>query len=128
MLPTEQCRAEAISSQLHSKQYASANKARSSIASARSARASVPIDAQTRVSPRYSRAEDLRERLGANLSALANIAYDARFNPAILLRPAFDSMRSDSRFTDLQRRIGIAQPAQAASSNIEPSLMVGQAM
>jgi TolB-like protein/DNA-binding winged helix-turn-helix (wHTH) protein/Tfp pilus assembly protein PilF len=94
-----------------------------------------------------SMAEDLRERIGANPSALANIAliyiglgdrdqamlwlnkaYDARFNPSILLRPAFDSMRSDARFTDLQRRIGIMQNTQAASTNSGPSLMVGQAM
>ena len=36
-----------------------------------------------------------------------NKAYDARFNPSILLRPAFDPIRRDARFEDLQRRIGL---------------------
>jgi len=34
-------------------------------------------------------------------------AYQARFNPSILLRPAFNPIRSDTRFQDLLHRIGL---------------------
>lgn len=49
--------------------------------------------------------------LGDNDRAMAwlNKAYQARFNPSILLRPGFDPIRSDQRFRDLLRRIGLPQ-------------------
>jgi TolB-like protein/DNA-binding winged helix-turn-helix (wHTH) protein len=34
-------------------------------------------------------------------------AYDARFNPSILIRPAFDPLRSDARFQELRARMGL---------------------
>jgi TolB-like protein/DNA-binding winged helix-turn-helix (wHTH) protein/tetratricopeptide (TPR) repeat protein len=36
-----------------------------------------------------------------------NRAYEARFNPSILLRPAWDPLRADPRYKDLMHRIGL---------------------
>ena len=70
--------------------------------------------------------KDLEDQQNPNSSADANIAliyvglgdldqamiwlekaYQARFNPSILLRPAFNPIRSDTRFQDLLHRIGL---------------------
>jgi TolB-like protein/DNA-binding winged helix-turn-helix (wHTH) protein/Flp pilus assembly protein TadD len=67
---------------------------------------------------------DMESRVNLNPSADANIAliyvglgdfdqamawlnkaYDARFNPSILIRAAFDPLRADARFRDLRHRL-----------------------
>jgi TolB-like protein/DNA-binding winged helix-turn-helix (wHTH) protein/Tfp pilus assembly protein PilF len=49
--------------------------------------------------------------LGNNDQAMTWLekSYKERFNPGVLLRPGFDPLRSDSRFQDLVRRIGLPQ-------------------
>ena len=50
-------------------------------------------------------ANDEADRAMARL----NKAYDARFNPSILIRPGFDALRADARFRDLRHRVGLPE-------------------
>jgi TolB-like protein/DNA-binding winged helix-turn-helix (wHTH) protein/Flp pilus assembly protein TadD len=40
--------------------------------------------------------------------------YEERFNPGVLLRPGFDPLRSDARFEELLRRIGLPSVPQGS--------------
>jgi len=53
--------------------------------------------------------------LGDNDQAMIwlNKAYEARFNPSILMRPAFDPLRADPRFQYLLQRIGLTTSRDA---------------
>ncbi|HET8923138.1 MAG TPA: tetratricopeptide repeat protein [Candidatus Acidoferrum sp.] len=62
--------------------------------------------------PTYSRATEIAmvyAALGDKDQAMNWLekAYEWRFNPSILLRPGFDPLRSDPRFQDIERRIGL---------------------
>jgi TolB-like protein/DNA-binding winged helix-turn-helix (wHTH) protein/Flp pilus assembly protein TadD len=63
-------------------------------------------------SPGYSRAPEIAvvyAALGDKDEAITWVqkGYQERFNPGVLLRPGFDPLRSDPRFQDLVRHIGI---------------------
>ena len=64
---------------------------------------------QTRQSPTDASIALIHVGLGDNDQAMAWLekAFQARFNPSILLRPAFDPIRADPRFRDLKARIGL---------------------
>ena len=69
-------------------------------------------DLKKRSNPGYSQASEIAviyASLGDNSQAMAWIekGYEERFNPGVLLRPGFDPLRSDPRFQDLLRRIGL---------------------
>jgi TolB-like protein/DNA-binding winged helix-turn-helix (wHTH) protein/Tfp pilus assembly protein PilF len=62
--------------------------------------------------PNYSDASDIAviyAALGDSDQAMSWLekAYEERFNPSVLLRPGFDPLRSDPRFEDLVRRVGL---------------------
>jgi len=69
-------------------------------------------DLKKRANTGYSNAPEIAvtyAALGDNDQAMSWIkrAYQERFNPGVLLRPGFDPLRSDVRFQDLLRLIGL---------------------
>src|SRR3984885_15431522 len=73
-------------------------------------------DLKTRSNAAYSNAPEIAMvyvSLGDTEQAMNWLekGYDERFNPGVLLRPGFDPLRSDSRFQNLLRRIGLSGEA-----------------
>src|SRR6204780_2322500 len=69
-------------------------------------------DLKKRSNPGYSNASEIAViyvSLGDTDHAMNWLekGYDERFNPGVLLRPGFDPLRSDPRFQNLVRRIGL---------------------
>ncbi len=67
---------------------------------------------KTRSTPAFSYAAEIAmiyASLGDSDQAMAWLekGYDERFNPGVLLRPGLDPLRSDPRFQNLVRRIGL---------------------
>jgi len=61
----------------------------------------------------YSHASEIAviyAALGDNNQAMSWLekGYEERFNPGVLLRPGFDPLRSDLRFQELVRRVGLS--------------------
>jgi TolB-like protein/DNA-binding winged helix-turn-helix (wHTH) protein/Flp pilus assembly protein TadD len=90
-----------------------ANLARAYAASGRKAEAEGLLDdLKKRSTPGYPHASEIAmvyAALGDKNQGMTWLekGYEARFNPGVLLRPGFDPLRSDSRFQDLVRRIGL---------------------
>ena len=90
-----------------------ANLARAYVASGKRGEAVKLLnDLKKRSSPVSSHASEIAviyAALGDTDQAMNWIekGYEERFNPGVLLRPGFDSLRSDPRFQDLVRRIGL---------------------
>ena len=90
-----------------------ANLARAYAASGkRSEAARLLSDLKKRSNPNYSHASEIAviyAALGDKDQAMTWLekGYKERFNPGVLLRPGFDPLRSDPRFQDLVRHIGL---------------------
>jgi tetratricopeptide (TPR) repeat protein len=90
-----------------------ANLARAYVASGnRSEAVKLLDDLKKRSNPGYSNASEIAmiyASLGNTDQAMNWLekGYEERFNPGVLLRPGFDPLRSDSRFQNLARRIGL---------------------
>jgi TolB-like protein/DNA-binding winged helix-turn-helix (wHTH) protein/Tfp pilus assembly protein PilF len=92
-----------------------ANLARAYASSGRNADAQqLMTGLKQRSNQAYSNAAEIAmvyAALGENTQAMAWLerGYDERFNPGVLLRPGFDSLRADPRFRDLVHRVGLTQ-------------------
>jgi TolB-like protein/DNA-binding winged helix-turn-helix (wHTH) protein/Flp pilus assembly protein TadD len=90
-----------------------ANLARAYIASGKKTEAVKLLgDLKKRSNPSHSYAPEIATiyvSLGESDQAMNWLekGYEERFNPGVLLRPAFDPLRSDPQFDDLLRRIGL---------------------
>jgi len=90
-----------------------ANLARAYAASGRTNEAlKLLSDLKKGSNPVYSRATEIAmvyAALGDKNQAMSWLekGYEERFNPGVLLRPGFDPLRSDPRFQDLWRRLGL---------------------
>jgi tetratricopeptide (TPR) repeat protein len=92
-----------------------ANLARAYIASGKRGEAVKLLgDLKKRSNPGYSNASEIAmiyASLGDTDQAMTWLekGFEERFNPGVLLRPGFDPLRSDPRFEDLRRRIGLPE-------------------
>ena len=90
-----------------------ASLARAYVASGRRIEAEKLLkELKKRSNPTYSHASEIAvvcAALGDKDQAMNWLekGYQERFNPGVLLRPGFDPLRSDARFEDLVRRIGL---------------------
>ena len=90
-----------------------ANLARAYVASGKRSEAVKLLgDLKKRSNPGYSNASEIAviyTSLGDTDQAMNWLekGYEERFNPGVLLRPGFDPLRSDPRFHNLERRIGL---------------------
>ena len=91
-----------------------ANLARAYAASGRRSEAAKLLsDLKKHSSPGYSHASEIAvvyAALGDKNQAMTWLekGYEERFNPGVLLRPGFDPLRSEPRFQELVRRIGLS--------------------
>jgi Flp pilus assembly protein TadD len=92
-----------------------ANLARAYAASGRTTDAEQLLTGlQTRSNAAYSNAAEIAmvyAALGEKAHAMMWLerGYQERFNPGVLLRPGFDSLRADAGFRDLVNRVGLTR-------------------
>ena len=90
-----------------------ANLARAYVASGkRSEAVKLLDDLKKRSNPTYSHAPEIAviyAALGDTNQSITWLqkGYEERFNPGVLLRPGFDPLRSDPRFIEIVRRVGL---------------------